>query len=242
MTDAGDPGSSGPVLRRRTMREPVAPEEALDEATVISTRRAAPVDEATRLSGRRSRPIQYEPVEHEPVGDEQIDDRTRLSARGGRPFDDATALSVRRGGPGGASAVGPRRSPPRDADGVTESATTSPAESEVEDTILRPLRPATPSPEAAEPAFEAALPHRAAYVPTADDLADRRAPRAPEVAVAPRAQTFPPRSLDRGGDAGSAASPQRARRLRPHARLLILAVAVGVVAILSAVALALLLG
>uniref|UniRef100_UPI00406D2AF2 hypothetical protein n=1 Tax=Microbacterium sp. CPCC 204701 TaxID=2493084 RepID=UPI00406D2AF2 len=179
MTETGDSRSPEPLLRRRATYQPIASEYELDDATAISARRSEPVDDGTEPSVRRPEPV-----------------------------DETTALSVRRGGPGGGSAVGPRRSPAPEGDSVTQSAITSPTEPEVvDDTILRPLRPSSVQAATQEPAFDAVLPHRDAFVPTAGDLSDRRGPRPPEVAVASRAQTPSPRALDRAGADASRPAP-----------------------------------
>ncbi|WP_194409416.1 hypothetical protein [Microbacterium cremeum] len=249
MTGPGDAGAAAPAPRRRTTHEPAAPDAEPDDETVISARRAEPVpdaepDDETVISTRRAESIPDDATALSGRRGEPVDEATRLSARHDWPADDATALSVRRGGPGGGSTVGPRRSPTPGADAETESATTSPAVPEVvDDTILRPFRPTTDQPAAAtpEPAFGAAQPHRAAYVPTAGDLGDRREPRVPEVVVAPRSQTPSPRSLDRSGGGSPTPGSHRPRRLGARARLLILGAALVVVAVLAAVALVLLL-
>lgn len=239
--DRATPESHPPAARRATHR-PVTDDDGLDEATAISARRAEPAHDVTELSVRRNAPL---------------DDGTRLSTRRAvrtnaatvsaveplEPVEDATALSVRRGGPSGASAVGPRRSAAPDAGGVTESAAPSLAEPEtvVDDTILRPPHPSAGQPAAGdEPAFDAAQQHRAAYVPTAAELADRRAPRAPEVVVASRTHAPSPRSLEGAGDDAPTSAPRRPRRLGARGGLLMIAGAVFIVVVLTAVALTLL--
>lgn len=240
MTETGDRSAPEPTppVRRITHRA-VADDEPIDDATAISARRAEPDLDATRMSSRRAEPV---------------DDRTHVATRRPAPedaaptaggyaglVDDATVLSVRRGGPGGTSAVGPRRSPSTERDGGIQGSTTSPAEPETlaDDTILRPSRPtAKPAATTGEPAFDTAQPHREAYVPRAEDLTDRRAPRPPEAVVAPRAQTPSPRSLDGAGDAPTSVRPSR--RLGALGRLLIIAGALLVVVVLTVVALTLL--
>lgn len=236
MTDAGDRSTSEPKppVRRATHRA-VADDEPIDDATAIATRRAEPEFDETRISSRRG---------------EAVDDQTHIATRRPAPEDaapaegyavpieDATVLSVRRGGPGGTSAIGPRRSPSPEHDGGIQGSTTSPAEPETlaDDTILRPSRPATAeAASAGEPAFDTAQSHRAAYVPTAQDLADRRAPRPPEAIVATRTHTPSPRSLD-GADDASASAPRPRRRLGALGRLLIIAGALLVVVALTVIA------
>lgn len=240
MTEAGDGATpeATPPVRRATHRT-VADDEPIDDATAISTRRAEPELDATRLSTRRG-----EPVDETHVSTRRPWPEVVAPTDGGNAglVDDATVLSVRRGGPSGPSTVGPRRSPSPEHGGGIQGSITSPAEPETlaDDTILRPLRPAAAHPASAgEPAFDAAQPHRAAYVPTAEDLADRRSPRPPEVSVATRAHTPSPRSLGAPGEA-SASAARAPRRLGALGRLLIIAGALLVVATLTVVALTLL--
>lgn len=211
MTDAGD--RTAPESYVPPVRRATHRSVAEDE-TIDDT-----IDDATAISARRAEPADHA-TEVSVRRDAPLDDGTRLSTRRAAPTDDAT------------------RTPAQDV-----SPATSPAEPEtvVDDTILRPLRRSTAQPAGAdEPAGDAAQPHRAAYVPTAADFADRRAPRAPQVAVASRTHAPSPRSLEGSGDDVPTAAPRRERRLRAQSWLLIIAAAVFAVAILTAVALTLL--
>ena len=241
----------GAASRRAKTRAEARRSERLDDLTTLTRRRGAPVDDATTVSARRADPVDDATSVSTRRAD-PVDDATSLSTRRADPVDDATSLSRRRGGPvpesaAEAAAPGPRRSGSTAPSSVMRDAATADADADdlafdasvMGDTILRPTRGVVPGPPSDDHVVSAGT-SRAAYVPTADDIADRRAPRRAEAAFASRRGDPSPRSLERTATPEPGTSPRR--RASARVRMLVIGGCVVAAAALCALALVLLLG
>lgn len=236
---SGDEGLDGGLddataLSRRRQAADVDVDVDVDEVTKLSIRRSSAVaetddsaDEVTTISTRR------QAGESVPEGDDAVDDATAPSSRAGaalRSADHATADDLP-----DTTALARRRAP-------------SSAETvrELEDTILRP---AVSSPSAAPPAAPngssatgSDRPSRDAVVPDAAALRVPVPPRAIPPVVASRAAQQPPLSGQaRHPEAPDHENAERSLRVRDRRRVLVVVLSATAVALVSAIALVLLL-